>query len=141
MLRIHLHLPPASALLLPLILVTGCTSGQSSGSSGVPPEVTLTDANNGQSVELRMSQMLVIRLKGNITTGYSWQVSDALPFLQAQGDPEYKPDSNAVGASGVFTLRFKVTGSGNGKLTLAYRRPFETGVAPIQTYSVQVNAR
>ncbi len=142
MLRIHFfHLLQAAASFLPLMLIAACTSSQNSGSTAVPTQVTLTDANNGQTVELRTRQMLVISLKGNLTTGYSWAVSDTLPFLQAQGDPEYKPDSNAVGASGVFTLRFKLTGSGNGRLMLAYRRPFETGVAPIQTYSVQVNAR
>ncbi len=141
MLRVHLHLLLATASLLLLTLVTACTSSQSSGSTAVPPEVTLTDANNGQTVELRTGQLLVISLKGNLTTGYSWGVSDTLPFLQAQGEPEYKPDSNLTGASGVFTLRFKVTGSGNGKLMLVYRRPFERGVAPIQTYSVQVDVR
>jgi inhibitor of cysteine peptidase len=107
----------------------------------LPQEVSLTDANNGQTVEMRTGQVLVIRLKGNLTTGYRWGVTDALPFLEAQGDLEYNPDSNLIGAPGTFILRFDVTGSGNGTLSLAYRRPFETDVAPIQTYSVQVVAR
>ena len=104
----------------------------------VPPVVTLTEASNGQSVELWSGQVLAISLKGNVTTGYTWVASNSLPFLQSQGEPEYTPDSKQLGAPGVITQRFKVTGSGSGQLALAYRRPSETNVAPTQTFSVQV---
>ena len=121
-------------------LQSGGASAQVTPTLQMATEVTLTDTNNGQTVNLQSGQTLVISLKGNITTGYNWEVSESLPVLQEQGSPDFKPDSGAIGAPGVFTLRFKVTGSGSGKLTLVYHRPSDTTAPPAQTYSVQVVA-
>lgn len=103
--------------------------------------VTVTDADNGGNVAMQTADTLVVSLAGNPTTGYTWQVDPASPLLSQLGDPVYTPSSAALGASGTQTFRFQPTGAGATTLQLVYRRPWETGVAPAKTYSVQLTIR
>jgi inhibitor of cysteine peptidase len=43
-----------------------------------------------------------------------------------------------VGSGGVYTFIFEAVAPGQGVLKLEYARPWEEGMAPIQTYSVTV---
>jgi predicted secreted protein len=61
--------------------------------------------------------------------------------LRQAGEPEFKPDSSAVGAGGVQNLRFEAVNSGQTALKLVYRRPWEVDVEPTETFSVQVTVR
>ncbi len=131
----RLFLLPLSALLLAIL--AGCAGMNVLGSS----EVTVTDDNNGKAIELKSGQYLNISLRGNITTGYNWEVSEPLAFMQLEGEPQQKSDSNLPGSGGVITLRMKATGTGQGKLTLIYHRPWEKDVAPLATYSLQVTVK
>ena len=46
-----------------------------------------------------------------------------------------------MGGGGTFTFTFKAAAPGQVTLKFDYARPFETGVAPIQTYSVTVTVK
>ncbi len=137
MFRIRLFALAFSALIVPALLVAACTVQSSQGAAAV----TVTDDQNGQTVEVKTGQVLNVSLKGNPSTGYTWEVSQPLGFLQLQGEPEFKADSNAIGAPGRLTLQFKVTGIGSGPLQLVYHRPWEKDVAPISTYTINVVAK
>jgi inhibitor of cysteine peptidase len=68
----------------------------------------------------------VLKLKGNITTGYRWSVQDLdEQFLQQQGEEEYESDSKLIGAGGTSTFTFKAKQPGRTTLKLEYSRPFE----------------
>ncbi len=64
-------------------------------------------------------------------------------FLQSEGEPtfESEAESGVVGAGGKQTLKFSVTATGKGDLSLNYVRPWETGVAPAETFKVEVESK
>jgi len=123
-----------TALAAVLLLATACSS---------PRSVTLTDASNGGKVEVRNGGQIIIRLDGNPSTGYTWEAKDLDTTLFNQaGDPVFSSSSpGLVGSGGVLTLTFNALKAGSSQLTLIYHRPWETGVAPIHTFTVKVTVK
>ena len=109
---------------------------------GASNEVKLDAGDAGSQVELKAGQTLVISLEGNPTTGYTWEVAELdEQVLRQIGQAEFKPESDAIGAGGVQTLRFETVNSGQTTLKLVYRRPREEDVEPAETFSVHVVVR
>ena len=101
--------------------------------------VTIDAADAGTTVDLRPADVLVVELEGNPTTGYSWEVETIdTAVLELVGEPEFEPDSDAVGAGGMVTLRVNAVDAGESPLKLIYHRPFEQGVEPLETFEVRV---
>ena len=122
-------------LLAALILATGCSPQQQ--------EVKASIDDNGSEKQLKKGQTLVVTLEGNPTTGYSWEMAEPLDeqVLRQVGEPEFKAESDLVGAAGVQILRFEAVNAGKTTLKLVYHRPWEEGVDPLETYSIQVVVR
>lgn len=105
-------------------------------------EMVIGKESNGAQVEIKSGHTLVISLESNPTTGYSWgiaEVDDAI--LKSQGDPQFvssRPGEKIVGAGGWETFRFDARKSGQTRLKLVYRRPWEKDVAPVQTFEALV---
>lgn len=119
--------------LFTLILLSGC---------GAPGPITLDKSDNGRQLEMTKGQDLTITLEGNPTTGYGWEVAEVdKSILRQTAEIEYKPVSDLVGAPSRATVRFEAVGAGQSLLELVYRRPWEEGVEPIDSFSVQVNVR
>ena len=109
---------------------------------GASNEVKLDAGDAGSQVELNAGQTLVVSLEGNPTTGYTWEAAELdEQVLRQVGEAEFKPDSDAIGAGGVQTLRFETVNSGQTTLKLVYHRPWEEDVEPLETFSVQVVVR
>ncbi len=121
------------ALSLLAAAATGCR----------PSEVKLGAEDSGREIELRKGQLLVITLEANPTTGYTWEVAEPLDeqILRPVGEVEFKPESDLVGAPGVQVLRFEAVKAGQTALKLVYHRPWEEGVEPLETFSLQVVVR
>ena len=118
-----------------LILFTLAACGSGS-------EVNLDGSDNGNQVEVSGGQVLVVSLEGNPTTGYTWETEEVdQKVLRQLGDPQFEAESDAIGAGGVQTLRFETVTSGSTPLKLVYVRPWEEGVPPEKTFSVQVTVR
>jgi inhibitor of cysteine peptidase len=122
-------------LLVALIVATGCSPQQQEVKAGI--------GDNGREMQLKKGQTLVVTLEGNPTTGYSWEVAEPLDeqVLRQTGEPEFKAESAALGAGGVQILRFEAVNAGQTTLKLVYRRSWEKGVEPLNTYSIQVMVR
>jgi len=107
------------------------------------PAVTLTEQNNGKTVEVETGQKVVVRLASNPTTGYQWSVQgDRAPLAIVKSD--YSPSSpnrQMPGAGGVQTIRFVAKSAGKVELRLEYRRSWERNVPPAKTYTVTVVVR
>jgi inhibitor of cysteine peptidase len=120
------------SFFLVFALFSGC------GANGT----SLTEADNGKTINLQPGETLTLTLESNPTTGYSWQVMELdNAVLTQEGDPEYKQSSGAeglVGAGGTETFRFKTIGSGETSLSLGYMRPWES-VPPVETFTIQVD--
>ncbi len=121
-------------LMVALTLATGCSPQQ---------EVKASIGDDGREKQLQKGQTLVVTLEGNPTTGYSWEAAEPLDeqVLRQAGEPEFKAESDLVGAGGVQVLRFEAVTAGQITLKLVYRRPWEEGVDPLETYSIQVVVR
>jgi predicted secreted protein len=101
--------------------------------------VRLTHADSGSTITLHPGDTLEIVLQGNPTTGYTWEVkpgSEAL--LKQKGDPEFTPDTKALGAGGRTTIRFDVIAVGKAPLVLIYHRNFEQAVPPLRNFGIRV---
>ncbi len=120
----------SAALVLGLTIFSGCdTTG----------DVVLEDKDDGRAIELKMDQSIVLRLEGNPSTGFTWEVvgmDDSV--IKLIGEVDFEPDSDLIGAPGVLTFRFDPVEPGQTDLELVYRRPWEEGVPPLKTYSIRV---
>ncbi len=109
-----------------------------------PEEVRVNENDADSQVELEQGQILVITLESNPTTGYRWeQVENQESILEQEA--EFKPSETGepplVGAGGWEIFRFKTISAGQMTLQLVYHRPWEEGVEPLKTFSIQVVVR
>lgn len=124
-----------NSIILTLALLAACAPA-------APSATVLTEANNGQTIQLKTGSSLSIALISNPTTGFQWTIDQIDPTqLKPLGDPDYTTDcpSGLVGCGGTQTFHFSATGAGQSQLRLIYHRTFETNMAPAQTFSVMIN--
>ena len=134
----------ASALLLFSLMPVA----QPPQSPGAPQKsassvVTITDEDNGKDIDLPAGDTLVLRLKSNPSTGYSWAIKgDPSPLKLVKSSTEKNSQTSNV-PGGPVTQEFRLTAvsAGMASLSLEYRRPWEHDVAPAKTFQVKVNAR
>ena len=121
------------ALCISLVTVTGCGTRA----------LKLTETDNGSDVNLDAGGQLMITLPGNPSTGFSWEVSSVDGDILAQeGEPEYfGEDSMLVGLGGQVRFIFIAKEAGSTTLELVYHRPWETNVAPLQTFTILVTVK
>ncbi|MBN1955443.1 MAG: protease inhibitor I42 family protein [Anaerolineae bacterium] len=125
------------AVLVSLLIGgTQALASQAPSPSG-PGEVVLTTLDNGQRVELRGSNVLVLNLEANPATGYSWQVQGMDRRVLTQVESEFVSNSTMLGAPATQVMRFQGLTAGQTEIRLAYARPWENA-APARTFSVQV---
>lgn len=111
--------------------------------SGKVANVTLDANADGTTQQLKMGEVLAVRLESNPSTGYSWTSTISNPAVLVQmGEPEYQEASTPLpGASGTQTFFFQAAGVGTTTLTLDYLRPFETNIAPEKTVVITVEVK
>lgn len=107
-----------------------------------PNDIVVTQAHHGTSVAVAQGQRLVIKLEGQPGTGYVWEPQEAPSLIQQAGDPAFEPltapSEAATSAPVVQVTTFHPVRAGSETLTLVYRRPWERGVAPLRTFTIQV---
>lgn len=113
------------------LLAGGCASG------ATPRR--LTQADDGQLVELRPGERLEVTLAGNPTTGYLWEVAEVdSAVLRLVGKVSYHQEGAGIGAGGVFTATLEAVAAGRTDLRLVYQRPFERDQPPAQAFAVRI---
>jgi inhibitor of cysteine peptidase len=104
--------------------------------------VVVTIDDNGKAVELQEGQILAVSLASNPSTGYRWErEGESSGILEQQQDADFEADSGALGAPGTETLYFSAQRTGQVTLKLVYRRPWETGVEPADTFTIEVTVQ
>lgn len=95
---------------------------------------TVTKADNGSLVPLKLGDTLSVALDSNPSTGYSWQVGAVdKAVLEQLGPPQFALPSGTTpkpGAGGTQTFNFNAVGKGQTTLTFDYVRPWEKDVTP-----------
>lgn len=105
----------------------------------VKAPLMLSQNATGSTVSLIPGQIVTVSLQGSGATGFTWEVVPGVEsILVKRGDSQFVPDSNAVGSAGTYTFTFEAIALGTGSLKLIYHRPWETDVAPLQTFQVTV---
>lgn len=101
--------------------------------------VTVTEADNGNSVELSPGDIIVIALETNPSTGYVWQVESVdASMVTLSGQGVSHPGRQMPGAPGRQTFQFTAQKPGTAILKLVYVRPWEKSTPPGKTYELTV---
>lgn len=102
-----------------------------------PATRTVTAAQSGTSVELRVGDTLVVALDGNPTTGFDWAlVGSVTPPLEL-AERTFTPSGTALGAPGTVSYRFKAAAPGTTRIVMTYSRSWES-VPPDRTFELAV---
>jgi len=110
------------------LLLTACTQ-------------TITEDMNGQTVNLKVGETVTIKLSGNPTTGYSWQLGDVdVTMLKQAGDPGYRPDTLLTGSGGTYTYKFTALTAGTTTLNFDYLRTWENK-PPYKTFTITIEVQ
>ncbi len=147
---------PALLSIAALALALGpvaCSSGDSDDDIVTPGEeasaedelrsLTVTEADAGKTITITEGQNLVVKLQSNPTTGYKWIVAAT---DRTFGYPYYErflKNGDAVGSGGVQRMTWKTKAGpmsmiGEHRVTLEYRRQWETNVAPAKSFQFTV---
>jgi inhibitor of cysteine peptidase len=102
-------------------------------------EKTLTQADNGTTVQARPGDRIVIRLTENPTTGYRWSpdaIDDRIvSLISTESTP---PTGGGVGGSGSVTLVFEARAMGEGSIRLKRWRDWEGESSVRERYAIKV---
>jgi predicted secreted protein len=127
------------AATLSLALLTNAQNPSASATSA-SSTMTVTDQDDGKTIDLAKGRTLIVELSSNASTGYSWAVKgDPAPLKLVSSDYKQPEQSGKVGAPGAQQFRLKGTAPGTSTLKLVYRRPWEKSVAPARTFTLHVN--
>ena len=105
--------------------------------------VTVTDQDNGKTIDVFRFRTIKLTLDSNPTTGYSWQ-------LRAPGDGKVLqlyfttfrlPKTRLVGAGGREEWKFRAMAPGSVVIRTEYLRPWEKPEAPVKTFTLTVRVR
>jgi inhibitor of cysteine peptidase len=130
-------------------LVFGCVARAWQTGSVKPPAkveshaVSISDEDNGKDVDLSSGGTLVVKLKSNPSTGYSWAVAgDPLPLkLEKASYRKNAASAKVAGAPGVQVFQFTANTAGLASLQIIYRRAWEYNAPPAKTFRVRVDVR
>ena len=134
---------PVLAALCGIFLVMAAF-GQSPSGPASPRIVILDIQETDSSLEatLYADETLLIRVAGNPTTGYSWEITGITDptILVPQGDIEYEPaNPGLLGSPGTFLIRVSGVREGQATLELTYRRPWEKNKPALRTVSIDIH--
>jgi inhibitor of cysteine peptidase len=104
--------------------------------------VSLTKANNGQSIEVRQGDEVILRLPENPTTGYGWHIdrADGLsPESSEHTTGSDQPDAGPrFGQGGVREFRFRAKEPGARRLDLKHWRDWEGERSVTERFGVDI---
>jgi len=94
----------------------------------------------GDTITMRTGDTLLLRLRSNPGTGYTWARDEAAADAVTLLDSTFAaPATSAVGAPGEQLFRFLGQNPGSATLALYYARPWESGNPAVD--SVVINLR
>lgn len=111
------------SVLFAFILITGC-------------ETTKVESNKSEYIDGD-----TIILKGNPSTGYSWECVESVPGLvKIEESTVYLGEKDVVGAPSLFKFKLKPVKDGSELLIFMYRRSWEKS-APVKSLQFNVTVK
>jgi inhibitor of cysteine peptidase len=103
--------------------------------------LSLLEADNDRTVDVRVGDVIRITLPENATTGYRWTIDrHDEDIIEALGSEPRYPD-NAVGAGGEIAFNFKARKAGTGEIALRHWRHWEGDRSVIGRFRVRLNVQ
>lgn len=100
--------------------------------------LTLTNADNGKTIQSRQGDEIILRLPDNPTTGYRWHIAHANGSLDQEGN-SYQPDPTMqFGSAGVREFRFRAKAAGNARLELKHWREWEGESSVLERFALTI---
>jgi inhibitor of cysteine peptidase len=105
-------------------------------------EINAGEGDNGRVVSARTSDVIVVSLPENPSTGYLWDMK-ATPGLMLISNTFVRSPTKYIGGAGTRIWRYQVGGTGTQSLTGSYHRPWlpSTPTDRKFSFSVQVDAK
>ena len=121
-------------ILIVLLVFSGCMiSGK-----------TLTENDNGKNLNLKVNDIITIKLESNITTGYKWNLSNEtdsnIITLISSDYKTVNAEETLVGGGGYETFNFKTKSKGSTAIILTYNSPGKREKEPAKTYKINIVA-
>jgi predicted secreted protein len=134
--------------LIKFIILFGSITSFCASNKHISPHIELTEKNHDQKINLSKNNELIIKLKTNPSTGYSWQIiSSGAPITQwveswVEQEKEQIQDEHippVVGKSMWYHARFKPTGQkGHGLIKMVYLQPWRAISPKDQTFEIKI---
>lgn len=123
-----------SAIFILFIILSLDSFGQA------PMNWQFSEVDNGRIIEIRLHDTIEIRLDGNLTTGYEWDIADINSDFLIKKKQDYLP-GGAIGAGGITLLQFESKNAGKTALKLIYHRSFQPNEPILRTFEITLNIK
>ena len=100
-------------------------------------QLHLGQAENGGTITVKKGSILKVKLKGNPTTGFTWNDSTPADVLKLSGKISHQAGGRALGAPGMSTATFQAMKLGKTQIVLEYHRVFENK-PPVNTVKINI---
>jgi predicted secreted protein len=130
------------AIAFMFVLMTSLSFADVGEEAAAPAAPAKTEESAMGTTELYTGQNVVIKLKSNKTTGYSWELADPVDtsMLQFVSTEYIVPETKMVGVGGEETWTFTALKPGEATISFKYIRPWEKDVPASQkaTFIVKI---
>ena len=99
------------------------------------------ESDDNTRVILNVGDTLSVRLKSNVTTGYSWNIAELPNTLHAVDSKAESGKSGRLGEGGFQFFTFNAATPGESTLKLNYFRPFEKDSPPAKTFRLSISVQ
>lgn len=99
------------------------------------------EQSNRSKIELNVGEEFKIILHENPTTGFRWNLISSGEPVCILLDNSFELIDSSSGKGGRHTWHFQAVQEGIGKIEFAYRRSWEQGRPPAQSFNLSVSVR
>lgn len=127
------------AAALSFLVMTGCIAGKTQTEKDANVAAARTSQqNNSEEIKALVGQEFEIKLQGNPSTGYDWQIAKMDERLLKLTGEDFVTNApgGVVGSSGTAVFKLLPLKTGETELTLNYKRPWASDVLKSTTYKI-----
>jgi predicted secreted protein len=127
--------------LLICVIYAGCTKAENANNSGTRgPVLTLSQQDDGKTIETKVGQSILLQLPVQSGTGYGWYRRSE-DHLTVTPENDTVADNPKPGAKKIQIFRIEATQPGDVELLFEYRRGWEQHLPPAATFRIRVSAK
>lgn len=102
--------------------------------------ITVTEHDDGGRIQVRVGDLIELRLPENASTGYRWTLDHLDARLFEVGDTGAEYPEGRIGSGGQVSFHITIVAAGNGTLALRCWRPWEGESGVLKRFAVEVDA-